>query len=460
MLLGFGGVAAVGPAGSIDLGGPKQRAVLALADARTGCCRPARPDGRSDVGGRPAGRGPRCRCVATSRTSARRSSRPGSVRTRIVFRDRGYVLEVAPEVIDLHLFDVLVDDARGLDGPAISSPPGPCSPVPSTSMPGRPLGAVGEELGLVEVAAHYEERRGEAVEALTDVRLALGEHAQLPAALASEIARQPYRERLRAQLALALYRAGRPVEALRSIAEARRLLRDDVGVDPVPSCAGSRRRSSPTTRRCWRGCRRGDRRPSSTRSAGPMAAVDEEKRFGRAVEEARVRAMLDRLASRGGVLVVSGEAGIGKSTLLRGLRAEALRRGFVVGWDRCPESAAGRPVPVVALGDGAAVARRVVRRPTPSRSEQEAAGTLLATHLGVLDRLRARRRPGGDRDRRPAVGRRRHAVAAGVPRPRAGAAAHPPRRRRAPGRVRRAGRRRARLPGRAGPHHRSGAPRR
>ena len=34
---------------------------------------------------------------------------------------------------------------------------------------------------------------------------------------------------------------------------------------------------------------------------------------------------------------------IGKSTLLRNLRTEALRRGYVVGWDRCPESASGAP---------------------------------------------------------------------------------------------------------------------
>ena len=179
---------------------------------------------------------------------------------------------------------------------------------------GPPLGALAEDLGLADVTARYEERRGEAVEALTDVRLALGEHAQLPAALAPEIARQPYRERLRAQLAVALYRADRPVEALRSIDEARRLLREDVGADPGPELrrleaailahdeASLAWTPPPGAER--RGARR--RRRPTTRTA-----------FGRVDELARAGATLDGLATRGAVLVVGGEAGIGKSALLR-----------------------------------------------------------------------------------------------------------------------------------------------
>ena len=120
----------------------------------------------------------------------------------------------------------------------------------------------------------------------------------MPAALASEIARQPYRERLRAQLALALYRAGRPVEALRSIAEARRLLLEDVGVAPGPEL---RRLEEAILAHDEAVLAWAPPAPPAEleRSAGPMAVVDEEKRFCRVAEEARVRAMLDRLGEPG-----------------------------------------------------------------------------------------------------------------------------------------------------------------
>jgi len=168
---------------------------------------------------------------------------------------------------------------------------------------------------------------------LIDVRLGLGEHAQLPAALASEIARQPYRERLRAQLALALYRAGQPVDALRSISEARRLLLDDVGVDPGPELAALEAAILVHDEAILAWVPPAAL-PVLASRADPTAVVEEETLFGRAAEAAQVRAMLDRLSSRGGIVVISGEAGIGKSSLLRSLRDEALRRGFAVGWDR------------------------------------------------------------------------------------------------------------------------------
>ena len=232
----------------------------------------------------------------------------------------------------------------------------------------------------------------QAVEALTDIRLALGEHVQLPAALASEIARQPYRERLRAQLALALYRSGRPVEALRSINDARRLLREDIGVEPGPELrrleAAILAHDEATL--AWV--------PPSAHADTPhvarlAAVVDEGDRFGRVDEAAEARALLDRLPTRGGVLVVSGEAGIGKSTLLRGLRAEAVSRGIAVGWDRCAESAVGAPYrswrsAVKALLPDGSIHTDVLG------ADEEAAGALLATQLGELDRLRARSEPG------------------------------------------------------------------
>jgi YVTN family beta-propeller protein len=65
-----------------------------------------------------------------------------------------------------------------------------------------------------------------------DAQLALGQHARLIGELETLVERHPFRERLRAQLMLALYRSGRQTEALQAYQNARRTLVDEVGVEP------------------------------------------------------------------------------------------------------------------------------------------------------------------------------------------------------------------------------------
>ena len=60
----------------------------------------------------------------------------------------------------------------------------------------------------------------------------LGRHQQLIHELEVLVAEHPYRERLHAQLMLALYRSGRQVEALRAYQQARRTLTDELGLEP------------------------------------------------------------------------------------------------------------------------------------------------------------------------------------------------------------------------------------
>jgi DNA-binding SARP family transcriptional activator len=65
--------------------------------------------------------------------------------------------------------------------------------------------------------------------------LADGLHADLAAELFELVRRHPYREPLRAALALALYRSGRSVEALEVLRDARRALDEDLGLEPGPA---------------------------------------------------------------------------------------------------------------------------------------------------------------------------------------------------------------------------------
>jgi DNA-binding SARP family transcriptional activator/ABC-type branched-subunit amino acid transport system substrate-binding protein len=99
---------------------------------------------------------------------------------------------------------------------------------------GRALADLAHEQFAVAAVEALEEERLEALELRVDADLALGRHAELVAELRTLAARHPLRERLRAQLVLALYRCGRQAEALEAYADARRALVDELGLEPGP----------------------------------------------------------------------------------------------------------------------------------------------------------------------------------------------------------------------------------
>ena len=81
-------------------------------------------------------------------------------------------------------------------------------------------------------ARRLEALRVDALEEQFEVALALGEHRELTPALRSALADNPFRERLWGQLMLALYRSGRQADALEAFQEARRVLGDELGLEP------------------------------------------------------------------------------------------------------------------------------------------------------------------------------------------------------------------------------------
>jgi predicted ATPase/DNA-binding SARP family transcriptional activator len=74
----------------------------------------------------------------------------------------------------------------------------------------------------------------DALEEQFEVALGLGEHRELTPALRSALAESPFRERLWGELMLALYRSGRQADALETFQEARRVLADELGLEPGP----------------------------------------------------------------------------------------------------------------------------------------------------------------------------------------------------------------------------------
>jgi hypothetical protein len=83
-------------------------------------------------------------------------------------------------------------------------------------------------------AARLEELRLAAQEALAELRLAGGGHAELVGELEALVAAHPLWERPRGQLMLALYRSGRQADALRVYGETRATLAEELGIDPSP----------------------------------------------------------------------------------------------------------------------------------------------------------------------------------------------------------------------------------
>jgi DNA-binding SARP family transcriptional activator/ABC-type branched-subunit amino acid transport system substrate-binding protein/streptogramin lyase len=107
---------------------------------------------------------------------------------------------------------------------------------------GRPYADVEYESWARHEIVRLEDLRTAALEELLDARLQLGEAAGLVPELESLVAEHPLRERLRALLMLALYRAGRQVDALESFADARRRLVDELGIEPGPELQDLQRR--------------------------------------------------------------------------------------------------------------------------------------------------------------------------------------------------------------------------
>jgi DNA-binding SARP family transcriptional activator len=149
---------------------------------------------------------------------------------RLSTRTPGYVLRVDPGELDLDRFERLVNDAHSTD-PAtgarkLSEALALWSGQPLTDVAGEPFAQV--------PIARLEELRLAAVEERIDFELALGAGANLVSELEALLADHPLREHARGQLMLALYRAGRQAEALDVYRAGRRLLADELGLEPGP----------------------------------------------------------------------------------------------------------------------------------------------------------------------------------------------------------------------------------
>jgi len=139
----------------------------------------------------------------------------------IITRDNGYELRVPPESVDALRFERLVATAESR---AVQEALALWRAPPLEGLADQPFAAV--EIRRLE---HLHARAREL--AIEDA-LASGGAADHVDELQELVAAHPLRERLRGQLMLALYRSGRQAEALEAFLDARRVLVDELGIEP------------------------------------------------------------------------------------------------------------------------------------------------------------------------------------------------------------------------------------
>ncbi|GAB2626402.1 hypothetical protein GCM10027168_67730 [Streptomyces capparidis] len=313
----------------VDLGPPKQRAVLGflasgvgnavsveqIVDAVWGSEAP-----HTAAGG-----------VHTYIAGLRRALEPGRGRRQsgdvVASVPTGYALRLDPRAVDVRVFEDLVGRARrhaaaGERTEAIALFDAALRLWRSEAYTGVP-----GPFAVVE-STRLRELRLTAAEDWAEAMLAAGRHTEAAAVLSEMVSREPLRERLRGLLMLTLYRCGRQAQALALYRETRRLLAAELGVEPAPHLRRLHHRMlngdpalQPPTREA------GPAAPSAPGDGPRPAPLPRPAQLppaargfvGRVAELARVRALLAQGRRAGdtapALVVVDGPPGVGKSAL-------------------------------------------------------------------------------------------------------------------------------------------------
>jgi predicted ATPase/DNA-binding SARP family transcriptional activator len=147
----------------------------------------------------------------------------------------GYVLDVEPDAVDVYRFEHGVSSATArLADPSREEVEAGLAELRAVLglWRGEALQDVAYEPFVVAEVERLGELRAVALEHEIQARLLLGQHEEAIPVLRQLIGDHPLRERLRAQLMVALYRSGRQAEALRAFDATRERLVEELGVEP------------------------------------------------------------------------------------------------------------------------------------------------------------------------------------------------------------------------------------
>jgi DNA-binding SARP family transcriptional activator len=266
---------------------------------------------------------------------------------RIESRDGGYLINAADDEVDSRLFEL--ESGQGRDA-LVAGQPDEAAELLRRALDrwnGSALVDVADAAWALSEASRLEELRLSTLELWFDARLALGDHSELVAATQAAVTEHQLRERLWGQLILALYRSGRQADALRAYQRLRTTLGEELGIEPSAELVALEQAvilQRPELD--WI-----DNRPTSVRSPSPaerdhripvparLMTTSELGFVGRAVELARIEdAYKSAVATEQvHVVLIAGEAGIGKTSLAAEMARKVAAGGATVLYGRCDD---------------------------------------------------------------------------------------------------------------------------
>lgn len=230
---------------------------------------------------------------------------------RVESRPGAYVLQVDPDRVDVHRFERLYAQARAIADSGDGEDALRLLRQAEELWRGEPLAGLSGEWA-VEFRASLEHLHRAVVGQRLRLELEAGRHLDVVGELYSLVAEHPYDESAIEYLMVALYRCGRPSDALEVYHQARRRLADDLGTDPGLSLRG-----------VYEHILRGDPElaaPPLRQRVPAVSLADNLPRdipgfTGREAELSRLYATLEHATTAIAIAAVDGMAGIGKSAL-------------------------------------------------------------------------------------------------------------------------------------------------
>jgi DNA-binding SARP family transcriptional activator/Tfp pilus assembly protein PilF len=240
---------------------------------------------------------------------------------RLVTRSPGYLLQVCEDELDVSRFEALCGRTRTALHTGAWAEASATASQALALWRAAPLTDVPSQLLRAAWLPRLEELRLQAFEGRVEAEIQLGHHEPLLPELRELTAQYALRENLHAALVRALAGAGQRAQALAAYQQARRVLVDELGIEPGPKLRAAQQQALAT-----------DREPTPVGAAGaagdtapavrPLAPARQlppaiRQFAGRTQELAVLSALADQAASGNAAVVcaISGTAGVGKTAL-------------------------------------------------------------------------------------------------------------------------------------------------